>query len=771
MKNNFIFLLLLIFLFQPLLADNLNIESINISVDKKTKLTIFEGEVVATDSKNNLFKTEYAEYQKDNKLLKSKGETTILTSEGFSLSGKNILFDNNNNLIRSNDPAILNDLENNIIYLENFEYSTNNNFFKSTGNIEIKDSKNNSYNFSQIYIDEKKREIIGADIKAFINQDSFKIDERNKPRVFANTVKIDENESEFTKSIFTLCDHRKNDKCPPWSLQASKMSHDKKTKTIFYDNAVLKVYDLPIFYFPKLSHPDPSVDRRSGFLPPAFANSKNLGSGFKLPYFWALNNDKDLTLTGNLFSSEHPLYLGEYRQAFKDSNLIFDFGYTEGYKKTTENKKKGDKSHFFSKFIKNFKGKNGSDNNFELSLQEVSNDKYFKLYKIDTNLVDYQIDTLENSLDYTHQNEDFFLGFKASSYETLKDDYNDKYEYILPDVVLSKNLFSSNKYGNADFQSNLKVHNYDTNKFTKFLVNDIGWKFRNFNLPSGFTSRFLGKLKNVNFETKNTSKYKDEPTSELYGALGYLTKINLYKKDRNNFSQLLTPKMLLRYAPGHMRKEDQDGMRLNHLNVFSLDRLNTYNNFESGLSTTLGFDYEAKKLGNLFNFSLGQVITEKENKNMPSTSSLDEKLSDLVGNSTLKINDTTEFNYNFALDQNYKDFNYNEVGTSLNFNPIKFDFNYLLERKHIGNQEYFKTNIEVAKGNNGIFSFETKRNLITNSSEYYNLSYEYLNDCLRAGLVYRREFYSDSELESENSLMFKITLTPFGDINSPSFNK
>ena len=63
------------------------------------------------------------------------------------------------------------------------------------------------------------------------------------------------------------------------------------------------------------------------------------------------------------------------------------------------------------------------------------------------------------------------------------------------------------------------------------------------------------------------------------------------------------------------------------------------------------------------------------------------------------------------------------------------------------------------------FSFSTKRNLITNSSEYYNLSYEYINDCLRAGLVYRREFYEDSELEAENSLMFKITLTPFGNID------
>ena len=70
------------------------------------------------------------------------------------------------------------------------------------------------------------------------------------------------------------------------------------------------------------------------------------------------------------------------------------------------------------------------------------------------------------------------------------------------------------------------------------------------------------------------------------------------------------------------------------------------------------------------------------------------------------------------------------------------------------------------KNENGLLSFETKRNLIKDSSEFYNLSYEYINDCLRAGLVYRREFYNDSELEPENSLMFKITLTPFGEIDS-----
>ena len=69
-------------------------------------------------------------------------------------------------------------------------------------------------------------------------------------------------------------------------------------------------------------------------------------------------------------------------------------------------------------------------------------------------------------------------------------------------------------------------------------------------------------------------------------------------------------------------------------------------------------------------------------------------------------------------------------------NNLKIDFDYLQEKKHIGDQEYFKTKINLTKSDNGLFSIETKRNLVTNSAEFYNLSYEYINDCLRAGLIY-----------------------------------
>ena len=770
MKNKILIILFSVFFFyQSLFAENLNIQSSNITVDKKTKLTTFKNDVVATDDKNNVLKTDFAEYKKDLKYLKSKGKTTILTSEGFFIVGKNILFDNKNNLIESNYPASLTDLENNNILVEKFEYSTTDKLFKSTGNIKVIDSRGNSYNFSQIYVDEKKREIIGTDVKAFLNEKSFKIDEKNKPRIFANTVKIDDKGSEFTKSVFTICDYRNEDKCPPWSLQATQMKHNSEEKTIYYDNAIIKFYNIPIFYTPKLSHPDPTVDRRSGFLPPTFSDSKNLGAGLEVPYYWALGNDKDFTISNMLFASEHPLFKGEYRQAFKKSNFILDFGFTEGYKKTSKTKSKGRKSHFFSNFVKNFKGKNNSDNNLEVSLQDVSNDKYFKLYKIKSNLVDYEVSTLENSFNFTHEKDDLFFGFQASAFESLKENYNDKYEYILPDIILDKNLFSTSKFGNADFTSNLKMHNYDTNKSTKFLVNDVDWKSRSFTSSSIINGKVLGKLKNVNYETKNVSEYKDAPTNEIFGALGYLAKVNLFKSVKDNSNHFLTPKVLFRYAPDHMRK-GKKGSKLNHLNMFNLDRLNSFDNFESGLSSTIGFDYEIKNTNNDFELTIGQVINEKENKNMPTTSSLDEKLSDLIGYSSLKINEKIDLNYSFALDQNYKDLNYNEIGSSFDLNPIKFDLNYLQEKKHIGDQEYIKTKVAIEKNKNGLFSFETKRNLVTSSAEYYNLSYEYINDCLRAGLVYRREFYNDSELEEENSLMFKITLTPFGNINSPSFN-
>ncbi len=798
MRNKLIIILLSIFFSKPILAENLQIEAKNITLDKDKVTSIFENEVVvrtdnkviksdfvkynkklgflilkgnilATDNKKNTVEANYAEYSEKSKILKTVGATKLTTSENYILEGEDIIINNDKGFIKSDKNSILKDQDENNIYLENFEYLTFNNIFKSIGQIKVNDKLKNSYEFTQIYVDTKKKEILGTDSKVFVNQDNFKIDKRNKPRIFSNSVKLSNKLSSFDKSVFTICDYREGNKCPPWSIQSTKMLHDNKKKTIYYNNALLKIYNIPIFYIPKLSHPDPTVDRRSGFLPPSLYSSKNLGSGISLPYFFNLAPDKNFTLRSRLYVDEHPLFLGEYHQAFKNSNLITDFGYTKGYKNVSNSKKAGEKSHFFSSFSKNFENDDGSDGSFSVIVQNTSNDKYLKLYRINSNIVENSAGTLENSLSYNYQKDDFFLGFDVSAYETLKSDYNDKYEYILPRLTLDKNLFSNNEFGTLDLQSNVKFHNYDTNKLSQFLVNDLDWDFKEINFISGIKSKIFANFRNINYETKNISNYKDDTTHELYGAFGYLTELNL-QKNQDNKVQTLKPKLFFRFAPGSMRKETNK-QRLDAGRAFKINRLSGIDNFETGLSSTFGFDYNLTSDDKEFDFSVAQILNEKENKKMHSKTSLDEKLSDVVGFAKLSINNKTTLNYNFALDQNYKEFNYNEIGSSFDLSPFKVNFNYLKEAKHIGNQEYFKTRIELDNSKNTILSIENKRNLVTDSSEFYNLSYEYVNDCLRAGLVYRREFYTDSELEPENSLMFKITIVPFGDVASPSFSQ
>ena len=57
-----------------------------------------------------------------------------------------------------------------------------------------------------------------------------------------------------------------------------------------------------VFYLPFLSHPDPSVKRRSGLLPPTFNYSKNLVAGFSIQSFCCLTastSERALYLAGS----------------------------------------------------------------------------------------------------------------------------------------------------------------------------------------------------------------------------------------------------------------------------------------------------------------------------------------------------------------------------------------------------------------------------------------------------------------------------------------
>ena len=769
MKNKISYSFFLIFfLFNlNLFSQELEINSSKVTYNSIDRITLFEGNVNSKDKKGNKLFSEYAKYNELDDVVETSGDTKIITSNGFEILSSDVTFDNKKQLIHSNYKTQIKDKDGNKILVDMFDYSISKGIFFSKGNINFSDKNNNNYNFSEIYIDENKNKIIGSDVKAFFEQKDLKQDPGNAPRFFANTMSLSNNISNFNKGIFTTCKNRKNKKCPPWVLQSKKIKHDLAKKTIYYDNVVLKIYDFPVFFAPKFSHPDPTVKRRSGLLAPSFRNNSALGSGVSIPYFWNMSKDKDLTFEPNLYANENPHFLAVYRQDFKKSFLTIDAGYTEGYKQTNLKKTKGSRVHFFSNFNMSLVNEEQKKSNVEINLQKVSNDTYLQVYDVDTTLANKDTSILENTIDLTYQNKDFYFGLTPSIFEDTTKKGHLRHEYLLP-LTLEKNVMSSEKYGYGDLNSELRIRNYETNKQTDFLVNNFNWTSNKWFNKSGIENYFKGIVKNVNYESKKTDGFKNDKTNnELNSALGYFAKLGLSKKNISNKNfQTLTPRFLLRYAPGHMRKID-DG-KFSYDALFNLNKTDRFDVIEDGLSTSLGIEYkkyaldEENNMGDeTFSFSGGQVISNKENMDIPSSTSLNQKLSDFVGIAKYSPNKKINLNYNFSVDHNYKDINYNDVQANYILEKVEFNLSYLQEKKHIGAQEFVSSGIDYKINNSGALSFSTKRNLQTSSAEFYKLGYSYTNDCLTAGLAYRREFYTDRDIEPKNSLMFTISIMPF----------
>ena len=95
----------------------------------------------------------------------------------------------------------------------------------------------------------------------------------------------------------------------------------------------------------------------------------------------------------------------------------------------------------------------------------------------------------------------------------------------------------------------------------------------------------------------------------------------------------------------------------------------------------------------------------------------------------------------------------------IKFNKIT-KFNFIEEKGEMGDSNIIENIFEYNVDNNNSLSFKTRRNRKLNLTEYYDLVYEYKNDCLTAGIKYKKSYYEDRDLKPTENLLFTITLFP-----------
>ena len=746
--------------------DGITIEAESATYDKKKNVIDAKKSVKITNTKtNDELTSDNIQYLKNKEEILAEGNVFFKGSNGVTIKTEIASYDNRNQLIKSNQSTKINDGSGNSILLDMFSYSTKNKSLRSKGYIEMTDKYENKYYFDDIFVDVKRKRIAGSNLKLKFKKDTFGNIE-NDPRLAGNSAIITENKSYIEGGVFTTC-KKKGDKCPPWKLVAEKIIHDKEKQKISYENAKLYLYGYPVFYTPIFFHPDPTVKRQSGFLTPSITNSTLLGNGINLPYYFALAEHKDATLNPKIYADENPVIQTEYRHVTKNSYSILDASFNQGYKKTSNKKTDGSRNHIFARSDIDLDLETFDESKLSINFQKTSNDTYLKVHDINSKIM--KSNTIMNSsMAMNLSKNDSNMEINMDVYEDLSKT-DERYEFVVPNYNYQNKLSSFEELGLLSFQSRGYYKNYQTNKKQTKLVNDFYWNSNDYISNSGIVTKIEGNLKNSNYRAENTLDHKNEKNNiELMGAVSILSSLPL-EKQSENYKKTLTPKLMLRTAPGHMRNMSDSSLKLAMSNLYSLNKLASIDVIETGTSLTLGADYNYKDKNDFekFNLSVGQVFNYDDNADMPTKSTLNEKTSEMVGSVNYYLNEFSKVGYKFSLDNNYSTLNYNEIAGIFKINKLVTNFEYLEENNHIGNNHYINAGLALELNESNSLKFKTRENFTTDATEFYNISYQYENDCLRAAIEYNKSFYSDNDLEPSENIMFTLTIIPFGKLSTP----
>ena len=731
-----------------------------------------EGKVKIEDTVNKYkINTEKLNYFRKIDKITTIGPTEADIQKEYQIKSENLTFFLNTNQLSSKSKSTIKDLKNQIYFLDEFIYFIDTSLLKGKNILSITNynlPKSDRFFFSDGIFNLGSKNFNASNTKIDIHNNIFD-NEKNDPRIYGVSSKGTKEFTTINKGIFTTC--QKRDGCPPWSIQSQKIEHDRAKKQIEYKNAILKVYDLPVFYFPKFFHPDPSVNRQSGFLNPRINQSDILGSSITEPYFKVISENKDYTFSPTWFDKDIISLQNEYRQANDNSNFLADFGIINGYKNNN-------RSHLFINYDLDLKLENYLTSNLFVSVEQVSNDTYLNVF--DPHITKSEarpnnLNVLNNKIKLTLDHENYNLSSGFDAYENLKTSKNsDRYQYIFPyynfNTVLDRQILDGTIIFDSSGSNNLN----NTNNLKTNITNNLQYSSEIFINKFGLASKYNVFLKNNNLLGKK-SNYKSSPQMELESLLEFNSSLPLINK-QTNYNNFLTPKISLQFNPTGMKDNSSEVRTIGISDLFSPNRLGLGNTFEEGKSLTLGLDYRKEKLNttsedkrdenefdeinNYFEIKLGTVIRDKEERFVPNKSTLHRKNSNIFGSITNNLHDNLEIDYKFALDNDLNTFEYNSVNTTFLFGNFKSTFEFLEQNGEMGDANVLSSAFSYNFDENNILTFKTRRNRKINLTEYYDLVYEYKNDCLTAGIKYKKSYYQDRDIKPTEDLLFTITLFP-----------
>ncbi len=631
----------------------------------------------------------------------AKGNVVILNHDGTKIKADEITYEKQKSKIEARGDVIINDLEGATYFLDDAITFDGLNYFK------------------------------GNNVKTRLFDGS---------RIVSKNVSKKDSLILLNDAEYTPCKENnyliKN--CPAWKLKAKKIYQDSETKTIHYDHARLYMFNIPFIYLPYFSHPDPSVNKRSGFLVPKIETDNNLGEKFSIPYFFNISGNKDVTFTPNFQSKANNFYSINYRELNNFGRFNIDGSIDDN------DDNGGTKSHIFiNAEIDNPYG------DLDIAIKSSNNDTYLRKNKIN------QLTVHESGINFSRSNKDNYLNIITSSYKHLTIQNTNQWEHIYPKIQYNFDNITLGTYeGRFSLKNNFSYQKNLNKSYTSLASSQINWFNRNIEKEFGLLFDNEATLRIVSI----SNDYKDKKDTENFRFFPQISSKISFPTFRasSNSNETLTPIIMPIIAPYN---NYTDHKNITNSNLFSTNRASSITESESGPRVNYGVEwFKANK--NIFDIKVTAGQSLKFNKEKSDTN---DELSDFYITSNITFNENQYFNNSLIIDKDNHDIKTNNVNLLLGINKftlgIDYDYN---SGKYFTASEQIRVGSEFEFANNFKFKLNGAKNIDTNNNIGYQYGLLYENDCIGIDLNYYRDLAKDRDVAQSYGYSFTIVLKPFG---------
>lgn len=578
---------------------------------------------------------------------------------------------------------------------------------------------------------------------------------------------------------YTACKEGLNDcsNSPTWKIGAGSVTHNRETGSLFYTNALLYMWNFPVFYLPILQNYTPNIKNKTGLLIPKFGTSTKLGNVFQIPFFIKLNDYNDMTISPMFTTNRGTIWFGEYR-----TNQDYFTSVTSGSFKEKDSANNEDKRWFIN-----------TNNYFEINdiwrgtihIERVSDYNYLRTYDFNTDPWLSSNIELEGSLNRSYLTADMYF------YQALHSNYT--YTPKVMPIINYKRVSEPNEYGGFwDFNLNtshiiLDYNNKSTKRDeTNFRTSSILRYSQPFKTSGGHLFNFgiegrgdLFVLDDVE-DNQEASGYYSGSTGRANISADLMWKYPLYRSYSNR-TEILEPTIQLIASPkqssdSSIPNMDSSYLELETENLFSTDRFSGYDLFESGVRVNYGINF-IQNYNN--NQQLAFFIGQNYNIDVPddlyiANSGLknDKGASDIVSSISYTPSNFFRLQYKTRLSHNDFRANRNDVNLYIGPKALNLTLSYVyLRNMFIEDGDSVKSDELYA-----YVSSQLTRNWKVFVGNRYDLDQhrsikflsglEYENDCFKFNINLVNDYTRDKDYVGDKSIYFTLAFKTLGSISS-----